>query len=239
MCKVFNCISENIDFANFIVTAILSLLLISATIIISWRQNKLQKNINNQQNQLQRNITERETKINLYQYRMNCYIQIMDALDIVCYGKLENYVVSFYIGGLEFVKKLSDGRKMMLKAYIESETIFDEEIAKYVEDLYSKYDALYVKSCDMLMVSDEERKRILTILIPKLGVTQNDSLDNVFVKSSFFVNTKEGVDFMKKILPKFEVCLALLNELKDVFQPNNELIKRMSKYINMSELNKI
>ena len=239
MCKIFICISENIGFANFVATSVLSLLLIVATIIISWRQNRLQKNINNQQVLLQRNITERETKISLYQYRINCYIQVMEALDIVSYGKLEDWVVSFQTGGLEFAKKISDGRKMMLKAHIVSKTIFDAEIIAFIGKLYDKYSALYVKSCDMFNVSDDERKKRLILLIPKLGFIANDSEENLFVKATFFVNSKEGSDFIKEIVPEYGDCLVLLNELKEVFKPDNDLYKLMEKYINVNDLNVI
>jgi len=239
MCILFNCILENVDFANFIVTSVLSLLLIGATIIISWRQNKLQKNINNQQNQLQRNITEREAKISLYQYRMNCYIQIMDALDIILYGKFEEYVVSFQTSGLEFIKKISDGRKMMLKAHIESETLFNEQIVTYIGELYNKYSTLYTKLCDVFMVSDEEKKNRKMLVMQKMGVTQNESVDNIFAKYITFSKTKEGMDFILEILPQLKDCLMLMYELNQVFKPNNELIGLMGKYLNVNELNKI
>jgi hypothetical protein len=240
MCKIFICISENIDFANFIATSLLSLLLIIATIIISWRQNRLQKNINNQQSQLQRNITERETKISLYQYRMNCYNRVMDALDIVSYGKLEDWVVSFQTNGLDFVNKLSDGREMIRKAHIESETLFDDErIATYIGGLYDKYSTLYVKSCDMLMVSDEEYKKRHILVKQKLGITQKDSNENFFIKLATFLRTNEGMDFTKGIIPEYGDCLTLSEELKETFKSNNELFKLMGKYINVKELNKI
>jgi len=233
------CIFKNIEFANFVATSILSLLLIGVTIIISRRQNKLQKNLNDQQSQLQRNITERETKISLYQYRMNCYAQIMEALDIVAYEKLEDYVANFQTGGLDVVKKISEGRKMMLKAYIESETLFDEEVVTYIGGLYLKYNSLYSRTCDMHMIPDDEHQKRRVILEQKIGFTSDDSRENILAKYVAFVNTKEGADFFKEVVPEIVDCLALSKDLADVFRPNNKLFRLVKDYIDVKELNRV
>ena len=196
MCNVFTCISENIEIANFYATVALSLLLTIATIIISCRQNKLQKTINNQQSQLQRHIAERETKIALYQYRMNCYLLVMEALEIACEEKLEDHVAFLQTGGLAIIKKVSEGKKMMLKAYIESEALFDEDVVKYIGGLYAKYDALYAKFCAIVNVSNDERGRTQQIADCLILVRE---LDQVFKPQNELLKLMEAYINMKDL----------------------------------------
>lgn len=250
MCQIINFISQNVDLVNFAITSLLTIVLICYTVRISMRQNKLQKEIseqqnklqieiNNQQSQLQKTITERETKINLYQFRMNCYLQVMEALDIIIYGKLEDIIEIFQAGGMDFIRKLSNGRKMMLKAYIESEPLFNEEVVKYIGGLYEKYNALYLKLCDIIMVSDKELEERQRVISSKLGITPTESKENIMLKWSIFLKTEEGKRLMIELIPGLGDYNTLLKELGEVFKSNNDLIKLMGEYINVKELNKI
>jgi hypothetical protein len=188
MCKIFICILENIDFANFVATSILSLILVVVTIIISWRQNRLQKDINKQQEQLQTNIVKQQIKVNLYQHRIDCYVKIMQALGIM--KKQFNLVTLFEVIQKNidtYFSDLSKGTDSMNYAFVASESLFDTNTMKYIQTLYLKYHSVHDILRDCYFILFENASSIDFYMKKNSGITNSDTEEMIIMKKNKFM----------------------------------------------------
>ena len=231
-CSTTNCL----DWCNFLVTALLSLLLIIFTIRISKKQNKLQKQINDDQNQLQKLLAEKDVKVSLYQYRMNCYLQIMKALDVIIYTKLEDELDVYNRGNVKnILDKISEGRDLLFKSYVESEALFNQDVVACIGVIYEKYNRLYSIFCDIVTIPyDEFHKRRLQLLTA-IGATSSEPDEDIFFKNISFKKTEGSKDVLIAIYPELKESSEILDDLHKVYHPKNELIKMMDKYINIKD----
>lgn len=221
-----------VEWYSFFATTFLSICLIVSTIWISRRQNKLQKQINDDQIKLQKLLAEKDVKVAMYQHRMNCYLKVMQALDIVCYSKLEDSIDIFETEDISKVpKKISNGRDLLFQAFIESEALFDTEIVSHIENIYRHYNDLYSITCEMLTIPKEEFEKRRVLLATKIGVKPSDNKDDIFLKHEAF---KKSADYLKdyfEIYPGQKEYYDILTLLTQYYEPNNELYQLIKKYI--------
>jgi len=222
-----------LDWCNLLITSSLSILLIVFTIKISKRQDKLQKQISDDQNQLQKLLAEKDIKVSLLQYRMNNYLQVMKALDLIMYSKLEDSLEVFDKRSIKnIVNKISEGRDLLYKSFVESETLFDQDITTYIGSIYEQYDKLYRIFCEIVMMSQEEFYKRKCQLITAIGARLSDLEENMFLKYFSFMRSEGSKDIMITIYPELKDYSKILDDLRNIYQPNNELINMMNKYIN-------
>jgi hypothetical protein len=230
------CMPNYLDWCNFLVTALLSMLLIIFTVRISKRQNQLQKQISGDQNQLQKLLADKDEKVAMYQHRMNCYMQVMQALDIIIYAKLENMLQVYNSKNItNILDKISGGRALLFKSCVESETLFNQDIVAYIGNIYSKYDKIYGIFCDIVMLPNEEFCKRGIQLMTAIGYLDGDSESDILLKYYSFLKSEGSKDKIITIYPEFNEYSKLLDELCNIYQPKNELINMIDKYLNMKD----
>jgi hypothetical protein len=226
-----------VEWYNFFATTLLSILLIIITVIVSIRQNKLQKQINDDQNQLQKLIAEKDVKVAMYQHRMNCYLQVMQALDIVNYSKLEDTIDIFKTEDISrALKKISDGRDLLFRAYVESEALFDKEVVSLIDNIYRHYNELYCITCNMITISNEEFEKRRVLLSNKIGIKPSDSKDEMFLKNETFKKSANYLDDYVEIYPEQKEYYLILEVLKQYYEPDNKLYQLVKKYLQIENL---
>jgi len=222
-----------LDWCNLVITSLLSLLLIIFTVRLSKRQNRLQQQISNDQNQLQKLLAEKDIKVSLYQYRMNIYIQVMKALDVIMYAKLEDVIDVFNRGNVKSsVEKISNGRDFLFKSLVESEVLFNPDITAYIGSIYEKYNKLYCIFCDIVTIPNDEFNKRKIQLLTIIGAAPSDSEESIFLKYLSFMKSEGSKDKLIAIYPELEDYSKTLDDLRSIYQPKNDLIKMMDKYIN-------
>ncbi|MCL2561591.1 MAG: hypothetical protein FWE10_04650 [Rikenellaceae bacterium] len=229
-----------LDWYNFgatallgLLTVILSALLIFFTVKISRRQGELQKQISDDQNQLQKLLAEKDVKVAMYQHRINCYLQVMKALDIVIYSKLGDVLDVFDKGSIKNIEeKTQEGRWLLCRSFIESEVLFDQDINAYIGAIYEKYDKLYCIFCDMVTIPNNESEKRQKQLLTVIGATSSDSKETIFLKYVSFMKSPEHKDIFINIYPELKDYSKIINDLRNIYKPRNELVSMMDKYIN-------
>jgi hypothetical protein len=239
----------NVDWFNFVVTSLLSLLLIVLTVRISKKQNKLQEQISkqqndlqdrisNDQNQLQKLIAEKDIQISLYQHRMKCYLYVMDALDIVGYSKLENILNALNKkNSVDYLTSVSEGRNLIFRAFVESEALFDATVVLQFKNIYDKYNQIYLASCNMIMISDDEFVKRRTSIFEKINISSNLSDIDIVNKVRKYIATPDGINSMNQLYPEYQNICSLLREISEFYKPNNELFNMIKSYIQFENIN--
>ncbi|MDR0231236.1 MAG: hypothetical protein LBI82_03865 [Dysgonamonadaceae bacterium] len=238
------CICNILDWLNLIVTSILTIVIIVITFRLGRRQNQisegqneLQKRISDDQNDLQKLLAEKDVKVALYQHRMNCYMQVMQALDVIIYAKLEDTLDVFNRGNIvNALNKVSEGRSWLLRACVESEALFNQDIITHFEVIYKKYDKLYSIFCDILMIPSEGFNKRRVLIATAIGVLPTDSDSDILLKYHSFMKSEGSRDVMIKIFPELKEYSSILDELKDYYQSNNKLFQMMKEYIQIEKI---
>ena len=232
-----------LELINIIITSFLSLLLIISTIIISIKQNKLQKNISESQNNIQLNIAQDNIKVALYQSRINCYLQIIQAVGVICDNRELLYRMPLNIQPA--LDALSNGRKLVVKSYIEAEALFDEDVVKLVKDIHDKYNHFVKLLHDMTYISEEEWSIKSQSAIPKILMKLN--AQNEFSKtftnySSFFdiireLTRKEKkqdyIDILIEVFPEYQDIHNIETDFQLLYKPKNKLFQLISRYVHL------
>ncbi len=234
-----------VDWLNLLVTSILTFVIIVITFRLGRRQNKiseeqneLQQRISDDQNNLQKLLAEKDVKVALYQHRMNCYMQVMQALDIIMSAKLEDAIDIVNNGNVRnILNKISEGRSLLFKAYIESQALFNQDVIVRIGTIYNQYNKLYNMFCDIIMISDEDFNKRRIKIVTAIGVLPTDSKFDVLSKYNSFMKSKGSKDVMIQIYPELEEYSAILDELRNEFQPNNQLFQLMKEYVQIENFN--
>jgi hypothetical protein len=235
----------DIELINIITTSFLSILLIISTIIISVKQYRLEKTLNKSQEELQIKIARKDIQVSLFQNRMNCYFQIIQALDIIGYYDRHSFLNMFHNNTLQYaLEKLSKGRELLFKSLVESEALFNDEIMLYINDIYGKYNKFYSQYSEIITTLYDINNQSIIIklyeimnkVIPKNNKSNEDapmSYLDLMNAGNDFVEKPEMRDFFKENFPKYEETDNILKELLSIYKLDNELFKLISPYIRL------
>jgi antirestriction protein len=205
---------------------------------ISEQQSDLQEQISRDQNQLQKLIAEKDVQVALYQHRMNCYLQVMQVLDIICHSKIEHLLQSLDKKSItDYVAHISNGRDLIFKSLVESEALFDISIVQCINGICTKFDQIYSACCDAIMISDDEFARRKKCVYEQLNISKNLSDFEIITKYNEYFKTKEGINFATQIYPEIQSAVSATKELSEFYKMNNELFKLIKPYVQFEKVN--
>ena len=232
---------------NIIITSVFSFLLIICTSIIGIKQFFLQKHINKKQKQLQTSLAKDEKKVALYQSRMNCYLLIMNSIDIICGGNYYTILLSILSKDISFAfNNICKAKDMCYRAVIESEALFDTTAFHYIKGVYDKFYRIYEIFCILLSIPSDKWIEInealfplIQILIPNQNLSfsnQKDNYNDLLNKINIITSTPGSIDAVMEVLPVTIELFKLADELKLLYKPKNELYQLVYGYINFDSL---
>jgi len=233
-----------IELANLILTSILSFLLIVSTVFIGIKQYLLQKRLSNTQNNLQANIANNNVKVSLYQNRINCYLQIMQALDIICGYNL--HIIFDVLSNNDIrpaLNNLFKAKELLFKSNVEAEALFDKNTFQFIKSIYDKSNHIYILFCQIFSTPSNEMIRKKEFAIPKImelfpsilknGISLDEPINDFISKANTISTSQEGKLILKEIFPESTEIDNILTELKILYQPNNELFNLIKNYVTM------
>lgn len=136
---------------DVIASTILSVLLICFTIRIS-----------RQQNRQQRDIADRDVRVQNYQHRAKCYLQIVEASTILTRGhafNIANIITDKPIDPQE-ISRLNHGQQLMLKTQLESKLLFSPELTKTIYALFDIY-VEYFQETAKILINQQKTQEFL------------------------------------------------------------------------------
>jgi len=185
------------------------------TWIIIRQTHKLNKQANEQQIsiveteiKIQQDLAKRSLKVGLYQYRMECYMQIVTMMDILS----QNDVLLFIESSDEpdHTKKTSAvlGEAYQLSKIIplKMEVLFDSECNCTFNEINLLYYNYYNKIAPFLIYQSNEKKE-LEILLTKMKKDKH--------KFNSYLQSEDGYECMKEKFPNFLECYNKYQELHE------------------------
>ncbi|MCL2469118.1 MAG: hypothetical protein FWF24_02665 [Alphaproteobacteria bacterium] len=136
---------------------------------VSNSQNELQERIADSQNKLQKQIADRDVRMQNYQHRVKVYLQIFEAFDFFIDAKVISFVNLEEGKNLhtEMLKKLSQGRNLMLKSLIEAELLFSSKLVGLITELHNAYFEHYTITSTLIDEFPDWRERFRELAISK------------------------------------------------------------------------
>jgi hypothetical protein len=226
-----------IELLNIILTSSLTFLLIVSTIIISIKQYNLQKQLNKEHDILQADIARNNVKVSLYQNRMNCYTQIMQALDIMCGNDFNVFIIAIKDQNYQPVlDKLLLAKNLIFKSSVESEALFDINIVNFINEIYQKGNRFYLLTVELFTSVSKNRNTILENAKPEIhklfsDIDNNDPIGDAFDKHRKLKSIPDSFQILAGALPGGLELLTIYNELNLMYKPNNDLFKSISNYV--------
>jgi len=120
----------NWEAAGVISTFVLSAILIACTIRLALRQNALQTQ-----------IADRDVRAQNYQHRVKCYLQIVDAFNLIKDTNIMNVIclLEYKNTVAERLKDMAYGSNLMIKSYTEAKLLFSPKLIELVKELHDSY----------------------------------------------------------------------------------------------------
>ena len=232
----------DLELVNIISTSFLSLLLIISTIIISVKQYNLQKRLSEEQNKQQEIIANNNYKVSLYQNRINCYLHIMQALDILYKYNigtiLDVYISNDFRPVLNHFSKINE---LTYKSYVESKALFSDNVFQYIKNIYEKTNRIndlfiniFTMPSDLKKQKREHAIQKITSLLQSMlinGIHLNEPFNDFHSKAKILLSTPESISILREFIPESIEIENILIELKTLYQPNNELFNMIKHYV--------
>lgn len=197
------------DAIGVIASVILSVLLIYFTIRIAKQQNKLQKD-----------ISDRDMRIQNYQHRAKCYLQIIEASMIMARAHSLNIANAFQ--GLQMDSKtindLDQGQNLMLKTQLEAKLLFSPKLAGIMYKMFDNY-AEYFQQTTNFIISQKK--------------TPNFTKEIDFDKFTLVPKDPEVFQKIKEASPELASIMQLNHELSIQFKSKefNDLLLNETKVL--------
>jgi hypothetical protein len=182
-------------------SGVLSILLIGFTIWLAIRQNRIQEKIAKDQDDLQKQISDRDVKVQNYQHRARCYLQIIEAslmLARIHSSNIPNIIHDNPINP-ESLGKLDYVQSLMLKTKAEAKFLFSPELLKKICILFECYAEYFQQTGKFMMTPQKVHEQIKDI-----------DFDHIIGATRY----PDALQKIKSISPR----LALLLELHDKIQ---------------------
>lgn len=112
----------------------LSALLIYVTNKIGSKQNDLQKDIAERDIKLQQELANQSLQISLYQYHIECYMEVVHAIEVNRYDA--HFILRIFVQGKSTLKELLQQftvfRVSLLKSSKEARILFNKEVEHHI-----------------------------------------------------------------------------------------------------------
>ncbi|SHG70909.1 hypothetical protein SAMN05443549_1063 [Flavobacterium fluvii] len=220
-------ISNWITLSGVVFSALFSGILIWVTFKLGEDQKKLQRDISNQNITFQQEISDLNFKTNLYQYRVNCYLQIIQVLYEINFSRKTLLdILSGKMDVLGLLSKIEENKNVLLKAGYESRILFDKNVADYIEkEIFYNYNLLFEGLTELVLKTN--------FVDYMTNLNQNHTLEEYFS----LLSTHKLKETIISQYPMAKNVFESAENLKNYYI-SNKLGQQMSQYFDLKNLGK-